>query len=114
MATAHLAQLGHRYIGFLGWPGPSWVGNDRYQGWHDELAERRLDHGESLVAESINDRTRPRPRTESLLAQHPDITAIVAVSDELAVGAQVAAQRPADRSASSATTTARSPRSAMG
>ncbi len=93
MATAHLAQLGHQHIGFLGWPGPSWVGNDRYQGWHDELAERRLDHEPSLVAESINDRTPAAAATDTLLASRPDITAIVAVSDELAVGAQVAAQR---------------------
>ena len=97
MATAHLAELGHRRIGFVGWPGPSWVGSDRRQGWHDELTARRLATDESLVAESVNDRTAATDACEVLLAEQPDVTALVAVSDELAFGAQHAADRAGRR-----------------
>ena len=93
LATAHLADLGHRRIGFLGWPGLSWVGSDRHQGWRKELVARRLDATRSLVAESINDRAPAALAGEALLAAQPDITAIVAASDELAIGAQLAAER---------------------
>ena len=93
MATAHLAELGHRRIGFLGWPGPSWVGSDRLHGWQEELAERHLDHEDSLVAESINDRSVAAISAASLLARQPALTGVVAASDELALGVQHAAER---------------------
>lgn len=93
MATAHLAELGHRRIGFLGWPGPSWVGSDRLHGWQEALAERQLDHEDSLVAESINDRSVAAISAASLLARQPALTGVVAASDELALGVQHAAER---------------------
>lgn len=93
LAAGHLADLGHRAIGFLGWPGESWVGDDRRQGWHDELAARRLDADPSLVVTAINDRTDAIRASDQLLARRPDVTAVVAASDELAFGAIQAAER---------------------
>jgi DNA-binding LacI/PurR family transcriptional regulator len=97
MATAHLADLGHRRIGFLGWPGPSWVGSDRRQGWRKELQARRLPAGASLVAEAVNDRSAAAAACAALLSVDPGVTAIVAVSDELALGALHAAERAGRR-----------------
>jgi DNA-binding LacI/PurR family transcriptional regulator len=92
LATAHLVELGHRTIGFLGWPGPSWVGGDRFEGWRRELTARRLESGRSLTAEAINDAAAAARASASLLARRPDVTAIVAASDLLAIGALQAAE----------------------
>jgi DNA-binding LacI/PurR family transcriptional regulator len=93
MATEHLIALGHRQIGFVGWPDPSWVGSDRRQGWRQALAPRRLPADESLVVRSINDRSAAERVAERLLASNPDVTAVVAASDELAHGVLLAADR---------------------
>jgi LacI family transcriptional regulator len=93
LASGHLADLGHRHIGFLGWPGESWVGSDRRRGWRDELVARGLRADASLVAEAVNERTAATGACSALLAGHPELTAVVAASDELALGAQQAAER---------------------
>lgn len=91
LAAAHLADLGHRTIGFVGWPGPSWVGEDRLAGWRAELAERRLRCDDGLVATALNRRDLAAAASAELLGRHPGVTAIVAASDELALGALEAA-----------------------
>lgn len=60
IATEHLISLGHRTIGFLGWPDPSWVGSDRRDGWREAMAGNRLRNDDSIVAEqrSIDRRAR--------------------------------------------------------
>mgnify|MGYP001305612719 CR=1 FL=1 len=93
LATRHLVELGHSDVGFLGWPGASWVGDDRREGWRRELMSHGLSSRESSAAAAANDRHEGAAATEWLLAQNPTMTAVVAASDELALGAQVAASR---------------------
>lgn len=85
-AVEHLVELGHRRVGFIGWPLGSGVGDDRQLGWsravhtHD-LATGGLDlHGEDGVdtGSALADR---------LLAQPHPPTGIVCASDSLALGA---------------------------
>jgi DNA-binding LacI/PurR family transcriptional regulator len=91
LATRHLVELGHQRIGTVGWPGRSWVGDDRIAGWRDELSAQGLPADNTLIERAINDRTAGRDAAEQLLIARPDITAIFAASDELALGAQQAA-----------------------
>jgi DNA-binding LacI/PurR family transcriptional regulator len=91
IAARHLADLGHRTIGFVGWPKGSWAGDDRHDGWASELADRELEHAPALVARTVNDRREAAAAAEVLLCDRPDISAIVAASDELALGVQAAA-----------------------
>jgi DNA-binding LacI/PurR family transcriptional regulator len=93
LATRHLIELGHRSVGFLGWPGQSWVGEDRVAGWHEELAAHGLPHPDTAVARAVNDRQAGAAAAEALLRGRPDLTGVVAVSDELALGVQIAAER---------------------
>jgi DNA-binding LacI/PurR family transcriptional regulator len=93
LAVRHLLDVGHRAIGFLGWPGESWVGDDRAAGWHAELAAAGLPHPDDSVARAVNDRQVGAVAAEALLRSRPDLTAVVAVSDELALGVMAAAER---------------------
>lgn len=92
LATRHLLELGHRRIAFLGWPGASWVGEDRLEGWRRESAAHGLDVT-GLIATAHNDRHEGADAIEAVLTQQPDATAVVAASDELALGVQIAADR---------------------
>jgi DNA-binding LacI/PurR family transcriptional regulator len=93
ISTHHLIERGHQAIGFAGWTGASWVGDDRLAGWRSELVSERLAADDLLVARSTNDRNAAAVATEELLTRRPDITAMVAVSDEVALGIQQAARR---------------------
>lgn len=90
-ATEHLLALGHRRIALLGWPDDDAVGADRRRGWveamtaagwtTDQLAGMQL-----LQLDSVEVGV---SATQHLLAE-VEPTAIVAVSDSLALGASVA------------------------
>ena len=93
LATRHLVELGHRDVAFLGWPGASLVGEDRREGWRTEGAAHGLDTSDDLVASAENDRHEGAAAIEAVLVARPDVTAVVAASDELALGVQTAAAR---------------------
>jgi DNA-binding LacI/PurR family transcriptional regulator len=92
-AARHLVARGHRRIGFIGWPEGSGVGDRRAAGWrttldkHGLLAEcADLDlRGEDAVANGA--------RLAAVLLDRPQPpTAVMAVSDTLAVGVMQAAR----------------------
>lgn len=90
LAAKHLAELGHRKIGALSGP-LNWASNARrVEGFRRALAEHRLSlqivHAERTTIESGEEAFR------QLIAQHPDLTAICAVNDAMALGAMRAAQ----------------------
>ncbi len=87
-AVAHLVGLGHRRVGFVGWPAGSDVGEDRLAGWRDGCAAAGLPtaglttHGADGVAEGA--------RAAASLLDGPGPagtpTALVCASDTLAMG----------------------------
>ncbi len=83
-ATEHLLATGHRRIGFLGWPEGPGVGDDRHAGWASSLQAAGVPAGP--VARSHNDLTEGRTAAAVLL-DDPDVTALVCVSDVLALAA---------------------------
>jgi DNA-binding LacI/PurR family transcriptional regulator len=99
-ATNMFWKKGHRTIGFLGWKTPNFnsanpksVADDRLLGWSQRYAELRDLKPKNLVREycELGDETiaSARAATVRLLARHPEIDAIVCVSDTLALGAQM-------------------------
>jgi LacI family transcriptional regulator, repressor for deo operon, udp, cdd, tsx, nupC, and nupG len=100
-ATAHLLGLGHRTIGHLaaswddGLPhdvrqaAPAWR---RLRGWRETLREAGLDAGEDLVVTGPDGVAGGRASTATLLDRRPDVTALFAATDELAMGAVLAAR----------------------
>jgi DNA-binding LacI/PurR family transcriptional regulator len=93
MATQHLLDQGHRVVAFVGWPEPSLVGHDRHEGWLATLTSHGIDPPADLVARASNDRRSAAEACLRLLGDRPDVTAVVAASDELALGVLEAADR---------------------
>lgn len=83
-AVDHLAALGHRRIGYVGWPAGSGVGDDRRRGWEAASADLRV--GEAgLTREVAGGPADARRAADALMAA--GATALVCASDELALGA---------------------------
>ncbi|PVU84081.1 LacI family transcriptional regulator [Cellulomonas sp. WB94] len=100
-ATAHLVGLGHRVVGHLaaswddGLPddvrhaAPAWR---RLRGWRETLREAGLDAVEDLVVTGPDGVAGGRASAAQLLDRRPDVTALFAATDELAMGAVLAAR----------------------
>ncbi|MBA3289633.1 MAG: LacI family DNA-binding transcriptional regulator [Acidimicrobiia bacterium] len=87
-AVHHLAELGHRRLAFIGWPEGSGVGDDRCRGFREAAVERGL--AVAGIAHTVNHYDDGRRAAAELLAQADPPTAVVCVSDELAVGCDTA------------------------
>jgi DNA-binding LacI/PurR family transcriptional regulator len=85
-AVAHLAEQGHRRIGFLGWPESSEVGGDRRAGWLGAVKQRRLPT-RGLEASGVDGIAAGSALTGRLLDGSQPPTALVCVSDAMAIGA---------------------------
>jgi DNA-binding LacI/PurR family transcriptional regulator len=82
-ATEHLLGMGHRHIGFFGWPDEGGVGADRMVGWRSALDDAGLDPGP--IARSHNDFPEGRSEAAASLLDGDRPTAVVCVSDNLAL-----------------------------
>lgn len=93
LATQHLLELGHRRIAFMGWPQESLTGNHRLNGYRKALAEAQCSadftyhssYETNIIDEIFRD-------WDNLAVQNRP-TAIVAVSDYVAVETVRAAER---------------------
>ena len=94
MAVDHLVRLGHRRIGFIAWPTGSLSGEYRYLGYIAALDKAGLRIDPALVVRAEHAEPAGRRAMATLLdlpaAQRP--TAVVAISDLLAIGAMNEAQ----------------------
>jgi DNA-binding LacI/PurR family transcriptional regulator len=85
-ATARLLAAGHRRVGFLGWPAGPGVGDDRRAGWAQTLTAAGV--APTGLETSTEDRVTDGVRAARELMARPDPpTALVCVSDSLALGA---------------------------
>lgn len=84
-AVDHLVAAGHRRIGLLGWPRGSGVGDDRARGWREAMERHDLPvRGLRRFAE--DDAKAAQEAVAPLLDNGNGVTAVVAVSDTLALG----------------------------
>ncbi len=85
-AVFHLAGLGHTRIGFVGLLEGSGVGDDRYKGWQRAMDELQLPV-KGLVARSEDGIASGKALAEELFGSAHPPTALVCVSDAMALGA---------------------------
>ncbi|HEY5157657.1 MAG TPA: LacI family DNA-binding transcriptional regulator [Anaerolineales bacterium] len=87
-AVQHLLQQGRRKIGIITGPMAWWEARERYRGWHEALAEAGLEASPSLVIKSDDwSAVNGEQGMRNLLAQVPDLDAVFASNDQIALGA---------------------------
>jgi DNA-binding LacI/PurR family transcriptional regulator len=93
IATRHLLQQGHRRIACLAWPYASLTGQYRLAGYRQAMADAGLDGDPEWVVRTENTYEDAYQAAQSLLDLPPSRrpTAIVALSDLMAIGAMNAA-----------------------
>lgn len=87
VAVRHLHERGHRRIAVLGCPAGPGPAEDRVTGWRQACRDLGLPAPDSLVVRAPDGIAGGQQATASLLDLAPRPTAVVAVSDELALGA---------------------------
>ena len=94
-ATEHLLALGHRKIAFIGWPEGSMAGDSRFAGYCDALRDAGIEPDARLIIRGDHSAATGKRAAETLmkLPQNERPTAIIAVSDLIAIGAMSAIER---------------------
>lgn len=93
-ATRYLLDAGHRRIGFIGWPEGSGVGDDRRSGWVRALEEAGPKDSEAGVLERRTDGSAAEGEAAARELIAAGATALVCVSDSVALGAMQAGPVP--------------------
>lgn len=100
-ATGHLLGLGHRVVGHVSAASDASLPDEvrhaasawrRWHGWHATLVDAGLGAGDDLVRVGRDGVAGGRASAAALLDQRPDVTAVFAASDELAMGVVLAAR----------------------
>ncbi len=86
-ATQHLVDLGRRYIGLITGPMDWWESRERFAGWKETLQRNGLDHSASLTVEGDWSAAGGNRCMRELLDRRPDIDAVFASNDQMALGA---------------------------
>lgn len=84
--TSHLLELGHRQIGFIAGPSHLSTARLRLDGYRQALESAGLAIDPSLVEIGHFTSTGGRAATRALLDRRPDITALFAANDMMALG----------------------------
>jgi LacI family transcriptional regulator len=92
-ATQHLIDQGRRKIGIITGPLTWWEARERYAGWEAVMHQANLATPSSLVVEGEWSVTAGENGLRMLLNQEPDIDAVFACSDQIALGALGTAHR---------------------
>ncbi|MDB6178334.1 substrate-binding domain-containing protein [Paracoccus sp. Z330] len=91
IATAHLADLGHRHIAYLGGNLDVESRRDRIAGYREIMTQRGL--AAQIVWPCEDSRKAGMVAFQQLHREHPEITAIVCNGDMIALGASLALSR---------------------
>jgi LacI family transcriptional regulator len=86
--TSYLVKCGHRSLGYVDCVRPDLpvLPVDRFFGFKKAIEEYRLDFDDSMRRQlSLEDEGRAQEAVESLVREHPDLTAIFAIDDDIAV-----------------------------
>jgi LacI family transcriptional regulator len=92
-ATQHLIDQGRRKIGIITGPLSWWEARERFRGWETAMHQAGLETPASLVIEGEWAAASGEQGLSTLLLKAPDIDALFASSDQIALGALSTAHR---------------------
>jgi LacI family transcriptional regulator len=92
-ATQHLIDQGRRKIGIITGPLTWWEARERYAGWEATMHQAHLETPASLVVEGEWSAVDGEQGLRKLLDQEPEIDAVFASSDQIALGVLSTAHR---------------------
>lgn len=92
IATRHLLDQGYQHIGLITGPLDWWSAQQRRTGWQEALEEAGLPIEKDLHVEGTWSAASGERGMRRLLDQHPDIDAVFACNDQMALGALKAAR----------------------
>lgn len=87
IATEHLIDLGHRHIGFIGGNPDMEISRNRIEGYKRALEVNGISHDNTYIYGGDFSLSAGYTGAGVLLENHPEITAIVAANDLMAMGA---------------------------
>jgi len=93
LATRHLLEQGRRVIGHISGPQEWWEARERQRGWRQTLLEAGREAPEELVVEGNWSAASGEAGLYRLLEQRPDLDAVFAANDQMALGALRVAHR---------------------
>ena len=92
MATEHLLKKGYRKIGLITGPLTWWAASERLRGWQDALTTAGISFSESQIVEGNWSAESGEQGLHVLLAKFPDVQAVFASNDQMALGLMQAAR----------------------
>jgi LacI family transcriptional regulator len=92
VATRHLLERGYQKIGHIAGPLAWWAASERRRGWQDALMAANLPFGDDQVVEGNWSAESGERGLHDLLAKFPDVQAVFACNDQMALGLMRAAR----------------------
>jgi LacI family transcriptional regulator len=92
LATRHLLAQGYRRIGLIAGPLTWWSARERKRGWEEAMQETGLPASPELVAEGNWSAASGEQAFTALVARHPELDAVFACNDQMALGVLKAAR----------------------
>lgn len=86
LATQHLIDVRRRTVGILTGPTSWWEARERVAGWRSALEDATLEASSELVAEAEWTAASGEAALKALLVRRPDVDAIFACNDQMALG----------------------------
>jgi DNA-binding LacI/PurR family transcriptional regulator len=93
LATEHLFEQGYRQIGIITGPTDWWEAQEREMGWREIMGEAGINNLDELIVNGDWTAASGDVGLHSLLAKSPDMEAVFASNDQMALGALQAARR---------------------
>ena len=93
LATKHLLEGGYLRIGIITGPTDWWEAQEREAGWREALIEAGVDNLDQLLVNGDWTAASGDVGLHNLVAKSPDIDAVFACNDQMALGALQAARR---------------------
>jgi LacI family transcriptional regulator len=92
MATEHLLERGYRKIGIITGPMTWWAASERRRGWQEALTAAGIPFSDSQIVEGNWSAESGERSLHELLEKSPDVQAVFACNDQMALGLMQAAR----------------------